>query len=71
MINTDAIIFAWENIYVDVSTYETAMVCIPLMEQSEEFFDLRLFFKEMAINIQLDQNENCDYFAKIINYLKR
>lgn len=65
MLYVDNIIFDLDYIFSDVSTYNTVMICLPVIK-SNNSIDLLTFFKSIVINLQL---ENGDYFTKIINYL--
>lgn len=68
MINSDNIILDTEYIFSDVSTCETALVCLPV-KGAVKRVDLKFFFRDIMFNTQFDQTENCDHVAKIINYL--
>ena len=68
MIDTASIVLDPNYIFSDVSTCETVLVCLPLMD-TDKAVDLSTFFKNIMFTTQFDQTENCDYVAKIINYL--
>lgn len=57
-----------DYIFVDVSTLETYLVCLPV-HTDKPFTELKAFFKEIVSNTQFDQTENCDYVTKILNFL--
>lgn len=69
MIDTNSILLDLDYIFADVSTCETVLVCLPLKEVEQNPVDLCVFFKNIVFSTQFDQTENCDYVAKIINYL--
>lgn len=69
MINPNNILLDLDYIYTDVSTCETNLICLPIDEQQAEAVDLGTLFKSIVFSTQFDQTENCDYVAKIINYL--
>ena len=69
MIDTNSIVLDLDYIFADVSTCETILICLPIVCENTESVDLRTFFKRIMFNIQSDQTENCDYVAKILNYL--
>ncbi|HOQ02161.1 MAG TPA: DUF6382 domain-containing protein [Acetivibrio clariflavus] len=69
MIEPSSLIFDLEYIYVDVSTCEAYMICLPILDKDVDFVDLGSFFKNIVFSIQFDQTENCDYVAKLISYL--
>lgn len=68
MIDTNTILLDLNYIFADVSTCETVLVCLPVLEQGQET-DLSTFFKTIMFSTQFDQTENCDHVAGIINYL--
>lgn len=69
MIDANSLIFDLNYIYADVSTCETVMICLPFYETKEKEVDFNTFFKNIMFSTQFDQSENCDYIAKILNYL--
>lgn len=69
MIDTNSILLDLEHIYADVSTCETVLICLPVVDLEMKSTDLGMFFKNLVFSTQFDQTENCDYVAKIINYL--
>ena len=69
MIDTNAILLDLDYIFADVSTCETVLICLPLMDGVNSSTDLGLFFKNIMFSTQFDQTENCDHIAKIMNYL--
>ena len=68
MIDINSIVFDLNYIFADVSTCEIALICLPIQASSASV-DLNAFFKNIMFSTQFDQSENCDYVAKIINYL--
>lgn len=68
MIDIDSIIFDLDYIFSDVSSCDTVLICLPTMSQNKNC-DLSNFFKTIMFSTQFDQTENCDYVAKIINFL--
>lgn len=69
MIDPRTILLQLDYIFVDVSSCDTILICLPLIQSNEERLDLGAFFKGIMFSTQFDQTENCDYVAKIINYL--
>uniref|UniRef100_UPI004057C2A3 DUF6382 domain-containing protein n=1 Tax=Agathobacter sp. TaxID=2021311 RepID=UPI004057C2A3 len=69
MIDADSILLDLKYIYTDVSTCETLLICLPVQKENCEHVDLKLFLKNIVFSTQFDQTENCDYIAKLINYL--
>lgn len=68
MLDANTILLNLDYIYADVSTCDTVLVCLPIMLKNEPV-DLGVFFKNLVFSTQFDQTENCDYVAKLINYL--
>lgn len=68
MIEISSIVFDLNYIFSDVSTCDTIVICLPFI-QNEDNLDLLSFFKNIMFTTQFDQTENCDYVAKIINFL--
>lgn len=68
MILPGSILFDMDRIYVDVSNSNAELISLPLMDKNA-CVDLGKFFKNIVFSIRFDQNENCDYVTKIINYL--
>lgn len=70
MLDPQSILLDLDYIFADVSTYETAMICLPITDiAADNHTDLGLFFKNIIFNTQFDQTENCDHVAQILNYL--
>ncbi len=69
MIDINSIVFDLNYIFADVSTCEVALVCLPIQQDATSAMNLNAFFKNIMFSTQFDQSENCDYVAKIINYL--
>lgn len=68
MIDISSILLDLDYIFSDVSTCETVLICLPVANENEPV-NLGNFFKNIMFSTQFDQTENCDYVAKIINYL--
>ena len=68
MIDINSIVLDLNYIFADVSTCEVSLICLPIQTNSENV-NLNTFFKNIMFSTQFDQSENCDYVAKIINYL--
>lgn len=69
MISQNALILDLDYVFSDVSSCETVMICLPLIQEETQTDDLGAFFRNIMFSTQFDQTENCDYVAKIINYL--
>lgn len=69
MLDPASIIIDMDYIFTDVSTCETDLICLPIIDTEAKQTDLGMFFRNVMFNTQFDQTENCDHVAKIINYL--
>lgn len=68
MIEPKNIILDLDYIFVNVSSCQVEMVCLPC-DISKNENDMLSFFKNLIFTLNFDQSENCDYIAKLINYL--
>lgn len=69
MLDTNSIILDLDYIYTDVSTCETVLICLPIIDTENNGVNIGQFFKNIMFSTQFDQTENCDHVAKLINYL--
>ena len=68
MIDPDTIVCDLDYLFVDLSSYETVVVCLPITNKTSKT-DLGQFFKTVLFGTQFDPNENSGYVAKIISCL--
>lgn len=68
MVDASLLLLDLNHIYIDVSTYEVLVICLPVVNRANNV-DLSQFFKNIIFSVQYDQTENCDYVPVIINYL--
>lgn len=68
MVDSSLLMLDLNYIYIDVSTYEVMLICLPVTNKANNT-DLCQFFKNIIFGGQYDQTENCDYVPVIINYL--
>ena len=69
MIGMDTVILEEERIYIDVTTSKALLINLPIINENEQSKDYLEFFKKIMYGAKFDQTENCNYVAKIINYL--
>lgn len=69
MIDVSSLCLDLDYIYTDVTTCETVVLCLPVIDAEKPTVDLKSFFKNIVFSTQFDQSENGDYIAKLINYL--
>lgn len=68
MVDSSLLMLDLEHIYIDISSYEVLVICLPIVNLSQNI-DLCQFFKNIIFGVRYDQTENCDYVPVIINYL--
>lgn len=71
MIDTNTILVDLNYMFTDVTTCETILISLPIdsVAKTAALSDLGTLFKNIVFSTQFDQTENCDYVAKLINYL--
>lgn len=69
MIDINSILLDTEYIFADVSSGKAEVICVPVMEEEQPVRDIGAFFKNIMFSTQFDSGEDCDYVARIINYL--
>ncbi len=69
MIDVNTLLVNLEYIFVDVSTCEVSLICLPVDRKDGTPTDFGAFFRSVVFNTRFDQSENCDYVARLINYL--
>lgn len=69
MIDTNSIILDLDYIYVNVTSCEAVLVCLPIVGIKHSTNDIGSFIKSIMVNTQFDSSENSDHIAKIFNFL--
>lgn len=69
MIDTSLFILDLDYIFVDVTTCETLVVCLPILSETNKQVSLQQFFKNIMLEKCFDQTENIDYVGKLMSYL--
>lgn len=69
MIDPSNLVIEQDYIFSDVTTCEADVICLPIFQEKKSLPDMGAFFKKIVFSTQFDQTENCDYVAKLINYL--
>ncbi len=69
MLDPNSVLLDMDYIFADVTTCETELVCLPVINTQHQNQDLAMFFKNILFTTQFDQTENCDHVAQLINYL--
>lgn len=69
MIDTSSIILDLDYIFVDVTSCEAVLVCLPIIGACQQTTDIGSFIKNIMVNTQFDSTESSDHIAKIFNFL--
>lgn len=69
MIDPATILLDMDYIFMDVSTCETVLICLPVLQENSHAADMGMFFKNLIFRTQFDQTENSDHVVQILNYL--
>lgn len=69
MIDTSSIILDLDYIFVDVTSCEAVLVCLPIVGVGQQIADIGSFIKNIMVNTQFDSTESSDHIAKIFNFL--
>ena len=68
MLDRRTIMLDRDYIYVDASTSDVSMICVPVVDEFAPI-DEREFFKNIIFSVSFAANENGDYVAMILAYL--
>lgn len=69
MLESRDILLDHDYIFADVSSGKTELICLPVTVEDKPDVNLKEFLRDIMFTTQFDPTENCDYVAKIINYL--
>lgn len=58
-----------EHIFLNVSSCETAMICIPVAQEQDIHTELATLFKKILFSTQFDPSEESSYITHMIGYL--
>ena len=70
MIPLDNVVLDLKYIFVEVSTYNTVLICVPQVGYKNKE-DFGMFLKNILFNTRFDENEDSDYVARIISFLNK
>jgi hypothetical protein len=70
MLDYSSLIFDVDYIFVDVSTNELLMVCLPINMERHDL-DMETYFRQLTSNMIFSEEENMEYPARILNILNR
>lgn len=69
LIDTNSILLDLDYIFVDVTSCESVVICLPIIRADQKPNDIGIFIKNIMVNTQIDSTENSDYIVKIFNFL--
>lgn len=69
MIDPAMLLLDLDYVFADVTTAETLVVCLPVADAQRPAVDFGRYFRDLVFHTRFDQTENCDYVARLINYL--
>lgn len=55
--------------YVNPVTYDVGMLCVPIESEANINAEFRMFAKDLLTSVIYDDNEDCNYVAKLLNLL--
>lgn len=70
MIEIENLLLDDQYIYIDVSSCDTSLICVPI-ENFNNNVDIRKFFKDIVCNVVIDADGHEDYFARILNFINK
>jgi len=69
--DTEYLLFDSDFVLVDSETQNITFICVPIYESEIRSKPLRVYLKELLVNIQYEETENLEYVGRIITYLNR
>lgn len=69
MLDRSSFLYDADKIFVNVSTLEVSLICVPVMNLVQNIQDVGMLFKNIMFSAQFDTSENTEYVGKIINEL--
>jgi pSer/pThr/pTyr-binding forkhead associated (FHA) protein len=68
MIDPSLFVIDLNYIFVNTTTCETLLICLPVSNDARTSVNLAEFFKNIVFSTQYDQTESNDYVAKVFSY---
>ena len=69
MIDHSCFVIDPEHIFINVSSCEVALICVPVVVKKDFNKELISFFKNLINGNSLDKSQSDDYVIKILNYI--
>lgn len=68
MLDISSYVLKEDYVYIDPSTMKVFMIVLPVLRQDNS---LETFLKELLMDVQYDQSEDCSYVAALLNLFSR
>ena len=69
MIDLNSFLVDSDHIYLNVSSCETALICIPVISDKDINSDVAALFKKIMFSTQFDNSEDASYITQLITYI--
>lgn len=69
MIDQNSFVVDSDHIYLNVSSCETAMICIPVISDKDINAEVAALFKKIMFSTQFDNSEDASYITQLITYI--
>lgn len=69
MIDLNSFLVDSEHIYLNVSSCETAIICVPVISEKDINAEVAALFKKIMFSTQFDNSEDVSYITQLITYI--
>ncbi len=69
MIELNSLIVDPDHVYLNVSSCETAMICIPVISEKNIHTEVAALFKKIMFSTQFDNSEDPSYITHLLTYI--
>lgn len=69
MIDLNSFVVDSDRIYLNVSSCETALICIPVVADKDINAEIAALFKKIMFSTQFDNSEDVSYITQLITYI--
>ena len=69
MIEQNSFLVSSEYVFLNVSSCETALICIPVFNDKDINFEVAALFKKIMFSTQFDNSEDASYITHLITYI--
>lgn len=71
MIDSNSILLNPNFMFIAAASRIISLICIPVLSFRQDTVDFREFVKGIMMTIKFDDTEDCDYIARLLNYLNQ